>query len=773
MKKQLLWFACTFCVFSYSHNLSCQTTQSGIYDAIALLNAKHGISALLIPAPNLGYDIIDPISGQVILLGQTSTPSKYVGNDGNSTNVLYAILRRNANLSATASPDEIRKAYAKNPFLKDVLNPSATRNISDKNELPDNVQSAPSSKLSGSAGLLGNIVNGTADFLIKRGSEELSISVFEKMQAFIANYPEFKTLFPHTVALIGPVAPYDYANTLKALKDAIQEDLNHFMNRIPDLYVIPKYQVFNKEIPSLSLVFSSSTLIADIHGKDGIGRALHDLGSQPYLAEQNNYSSFVKLVCLVSNSLREKRLPEMEDGEYGYINADVLAAVTNSNPLLKEELAKYYLGLLYQQCGTLQISSGTSQILVSELLNPLADKASNALDLIMSSTIQLQALNATLAKMKDDETNANQFSATSILKAGRFPLYAQLVSSALELVSPFIQESNVNPEFKKELKAIQTYWKPFSTDAINMVQAFEQKQYNLGIQNLENLLETTTEYLKVVEDDKSATKLLKVGLAKPITDSLTKLEAIITKVNGELSALPKPSTSNSALIVSNLKAQKQRLDSYLKMILAQKAQLEWQNNHSDKALFKMSEVLSYINLLVSISQAQTSAQVEALLESLALPSGSSRIKKVTNFNISVNAYVGGFFGRSTAGSTGFTNEYGLTAPIGFAGSYGFGKGGCLSVFAGVFDIGGVITYKLNNAGAYEQNVTLDGIVSPSLHLVYGFPFYLPLSVGVGCQWLTPSTATTNNINLAPHFNAFIGVDIPLLNLKAGKKKVGY
>jgi len=87
----------------------------------------------------------------------------------------------------------------------------------------------------------------------------------------------------------------------------------------------------------------------------------------------------------------------------------------------------------------------------------------------------------------------------------------------------------------------------------------------------------------------------------------------------------------------------------------------------------------------------------------------------------------------------------------------------------VIDIGCGIRYKLNNQGQYEQNINFAGLVSPGVQLVYGFPWYLPLSVGAGYQWTTPTTSASDQIHLMPHFNAFIAVDIPLFNLFVSRK----
>ncbi len=203
----------------------------------------------------------------------------------------------------------------------------------------------------------------------------------------------------------------------------------------------------------------------------------------------------------------------------------------------------------------------------------------------------------------------------------------------------------------------------------------------------------------------------------------------------------------------------------------QHSQLSWQSKNSSDLLFKLSQVLDYINLLAAISQAQNSAAVETLLESEALPAGSSRIKKVTAVNIAVNAYVGGF-ARTGDNSSGFTNTYGLTAPIGFTFSHGWDKGGSISIFAGVFDIGGIIRYKLDNQGAYQQDVSLAGILSPSLHVAYGFFSWLPLTIGAGWQWVSPGDDNLGCYCLKTPFQCFSRSGHPIIQFAICKKIAG-
>jgi len=303
-----------------------------------------------------------------------------------------------------------------------------------------------------------------------------------------------------------------------------------------------------------------------------------------------------------------------------------------------------------------------------------------------------------------------------------------------------------------------------------MVKDFQQEEYSLGLSKLTEVLETVSDYLEQTKKNRALTNTLSNELSSALSIQKASLNAEKTKLENRIKALPAP-IEGEVLLNANIDAERQELLGILKEINTKLDQIGYQEQKKKTVIFKLAKVIEYVNLLAAITKAENSAAVESLLETYALPAGSSRIKKVSSFNIAVNAYVGGFFGRSTKDDQGegFTNTYGLTAPIGFTISTGFNKIGSLSLFAGVFDIGGTIKYKLDNQGKYQQDVSLAGIVSPSLHIVYGFPFFLPLSAGVGCQWVSPVASTSNKIDLKPGFNAFVAVDIPLFNLTKSSK----
>ncbi|MFM7852264.1 MAG: hypothetical protein ACKO96_10210, partial [Flammeovirgaceae bacterium] len=104
----------------------------------------------------------------------------------------------------------------------------------------------------------------------------------------------------------------------------------------------------------------------------------------------------------------------------------------------------------------------------------------------------------------------------------------------------------------------------------------------------------------------------------------------------------------------------------------------------------------------SIASARDSEEVKAIIQNFALPTGSARIKRVSRFNVSLNAYVGIYGGwekiQGLENKFNF-NSYGVAAPVGIS----ICKGHSLflintkaewstSLFISVIDIGAITAF---------------------------------------------------------------------------------
>jgi len=198
-------------------------------------------------------------------------------------------------------------------------------------------------------------------------------------------------------------------------------------------------------------------------------------------------------------------------------------------------------------------------------------------------------------------------------------------------------------------------------------------------------------------------------------------------------------------------------------------------------------ILKYGAFMAAVVQAEDSDEVAAAIEAVALPSGSSRIKRESAFNVSLNSYVGLFTGYERikgVDNDGFKfNSYGVAAPIGISISRGHSilflgtgdkgwkegkKGWSSSLFLSVVDIGALAAFRFaNDTIETVPNVELKDIISPGVFLSIGIP-KAPLSFNLGYQAGPLLRKVDEDLNLEynqnyTRFSISLCVDIPLVN----------
>lgn len=192
----------------------------------------------------------------------------------------------------------------------------------------------------------------------------------------------------------------------------------------------------------------------------------------------------------------------------------------------------------------------------------------------------------------------------------------------------------------------------------------------------------------------------------------------------------------------------------------------------------------YALFMANVINAKSEDEVEAALESVILPVGSSYVKKYSKFNFAVQSYLGARYStgnnKSVSGSWG--DDFGVSAPIGLAVSWGFKKAGAITLFAPLIDLGAIVDYKLDTetttnpdgststSGSKDYKIELGQIFSPGAYIVYGLPYNIPLSLGFGGQFgpgLSKISDAAVDVNNNPYWrwSVFLSVDIPLFNLR--------
>jgi hypothetical protein len=218
---------------------------------------------------------------------------------------------------------------------------------------------------------------------------------------------------------------------------------------------------------------------------------------------------------------------------------------------------------------------------------------------------------------------------------------------------------------------------------------------------------------------------------------------------------------------------------------AQRASFDAPKDDANNSITVLARLVKYGSFLSTLATAKNSDEVAKAIETAALPIGSSRIKRESPFNVTLNAYTGLFIGRENivgVKDDKGINTYGVTAPVGISISKGHSiffipvggwregkRGWSTSLFISLIDIGAVTAYRFKNEEAAEvPTIQLKNIISPGAFISLGIP-KTPLSFNVGAQMgpnlrKVSGTSADNSDRRYWRFSTAFCVDIPLFNL---------
>jgi hypothetical protein len=179
--------------------------------------------------------------------------------------------------------------------------------------------------------------------------------------------------------------------------------------------------------------------------------------------------------------------------------------------------------------------------------------------------------------------------------------------------------------------------------------------------------------------------------------------------------------------------------------------------------------MRYGNFMATVSEAKSSDEMAAAIESFAYPAGSSRLKKHSEVSLGLNAYPGlGLRIDPTGSDNSAKSSFFIPASVGFTANAGFARIGSLSIYLPIIDIGALFAFRFKDGEtSIQPKLVWENIISPGGYLVYGFGRDLPISVGVGGQ-VAPSLKKVlpdgsvlfdNRREFRP--NIFLSMDIPI------------
>ncbi len=181
----------------------------------------------------------------------------------------------------------------------------------------------------------------------------------------------------------------------------------------------------------------------------------------------------------------------------------------------------------------------------------------------------------------------------------------------------------------------------------------------------------------------------------------------------------------------------------------------------------------YGGFMVDILSASSTPEIKSIIQKYAAPVGSYRVKRQSQFSVSLSAYPGLYAGSEGYQLFGPHQAFvsGVTAPIGISFNWGDRllfwkqKNHSFSFFIPVIDIGAPFSYRWSNDAneGFPTEIEWEQILSPGFYGVWGIG-KTPLALMVGAQY-TPQLRDLNNAegDLQPNawrFGATLAVDIP-------------
>ena len=188
----------------------------------------------------------------------------------------------------------------------------------------------------------------------------------------------------------------------------------------------------------------------------------------------------------------------------------------------------------------------------------------------------------------------------------------------------------------------------------------------------------------------------------------------------------------------------------------------------------LKDIFFYSSFMVDILSANSTAQVNGILQQYALPVGSYRLKRQSKFSLSLNAYPGLHVGKEEGLENNLNkgNVIGITAPLGIAASWGKSRkkdGHAISLFMPIIDVGAAFSYRWSGeAEGFPAQLQWRQVLSPGAHIVWGIK-KVPLSIMLGTQFTPQLRAIKGNGSIGLDQNVWrygisLVMDIPIFNL---------
>lgn len=195
-----------------------------------------------------------------------------------------------------------------------------------------------------------------------------------------------------------------------------------------------------------------------------------------------------------------------------------------------------------------------------------------------------------------------------------------------------------------------------------------------------------------------------------------------------------------------------------------------------------SSILTYGNFMADITAARSSGQVQSILQSYSSEPGSSRLKRNSDFNVSLNAFLGpaGSYENPLGDIPGAKARWvpSLSTPVGLSVNWRIArrrkcKDGSIaylpfSLFVPILDIGPVVSFNFSEGLlSSSPQLSFGDFLAPGVFVFYNIP-RSPFSTGLGYQHTAEVRSVMTDTLVrqdyrAGRFSVFLGIDVPVFN----------
>jgi hypothetical protein len=674
--------------------------------------------------------------------------------------------------------NEIKAKFGANPYLEPYLKKFEGKAIAEAGI-------GISSILSSIGGLdVTKIADGFAKFLVKRTKQELNETFFRKFRETLMseNYRDLRTVFPQTYRALLVIGDeiYRYEAYIQTLRENFENDLATLDKNLPT--ILDNHPDFFVQYPQLAVILTSSCYVANalengVHPGDAIRDfpTTGDYWDNPKM--NKNWKGAIQMIQLVSGSLMDTTVNT--DSVY-WVNTKTIKELVKN-----KDAFDIYLGLLYYVAQTeysnIQFEGDHSLVKFLDTLYPFTKYRPDYEQFIQDFAVKANKLNLMIKAYKKPANDSLVFEQ-----------YYQYFKASVDLLKQATEIS--------KLPIIKDVIPPLSKDMADYFEAAYASADLVVDINRRN-------YSSVVVD---AVHIYDLVIAKYVRrkdptqkDKKKSDTAISVQAKNDVAVSVGDNLVNGKIAPESL--SKKYIDSLVQV------QVDYLKKHEDISIITKSDVSNkmykYGSFMAALVQAKSSDEVAATIEAVALPSGSSRVKREAPFNVAINAYVGLYAGyeriNGIDNKSFRINSAGLSAPIGVAVS----KGGIFlskkrnsawsaSLFVSLVDLGAIAAFRFKDdstilgtkpgqGGAIDTTVSgnisqtstiqLKHIVSPGAFISIGIP-KSPISVNFGVQVGPNLRKIQVNANGFPvnsyqpddqlyvRFSASFCVDIPVFNL---------